>query len=194
VNDNLPHFFTTIKKSPVRFPHEQGILTKTTIHKTTPTDGGVYDNFGLESVFKPDNGGSLSEGIDFLIISNASLSTGVQSYKRAVSAKNLKRLLDISTGQVAALRSRSVMEFIKNTNQGIFIKIGNSAEKIATESKCSEELKRQLVESCLSAEQADKAMNHPTTLRKPNKSDIEMLMRHGYEVADCTYRCYQNKN
>ncbi|HWQ75142.1 MAG TPA: hypothetical protein VN441_07495 [Syntrophomonas sp.] len=156
-------------------------------------DGGVYDNFGLESVFKPDNSGTLSEGLDFLIVSNASASIGYHHRKGELSVENLKRILDISMNQVAALRSRWVMDFIKRTGQGMYIKIGNSADAIATASGCPEELKVQLIERCLTAEQANKAMNYPTTLRKPIEGDCQMLLRHGYEVADCTYHCYQKE-
>ena len=93
--------------------------------------------------------------------------------------------------QVAALRSRNVMDFIKRTGKGMYVKIGNSAEKIALESNCSNELTAQLVNQCLSTEQAIQAMSYPTTLKKPNESDFQILLRHGYEVADCTYRCYK---
>lgn len=154
-------------------------------------DGGVYDNFGLESIFKPENGGTLRDGLDFLIVSNASASIGYHYRKNELSIKNLKRILDISMDQVAALRSRWVMDFIKRTGQGIYIKIGNSANWIATVSGCPEESKALLAERCLSDEQANRAMNYPTTLRKPSDEDIQLLLRHGYEVADCTYRCYQ---
>lgn len=152
-------------------------------------DGGVYDNFGLESVFKPDGGGTLSEGLDYLIVSNASASIGFQDRQSGMPVNKLKRILDISMDQVAALRSRLVMDFINRTGQGIYIKIGNSAEKITTASGCPEDLKAQIVERCLTEEQAKKAMNYATTLKKPTESDFQNIFRHGYEVIDCTYLC-----
>lgn len=156
-------------------------------------DGGVYDNLGLESIFKPDNSGTLSDGLDFMIVSNASASIGVHYRKSELSAHNLKRILDITMDQVTALRSRTVMDFIRSTNQGMYIKIGNSAEKIASTSGCAEEIKRHLIEQCISLEQANKSMYYPTTLTKPLQIDYQLLLRHGFEVADCTYRCYQYK-
>ncbi len=156
-------------------------------------DGGVYDNLGLESIFKPNNGGTLSDGLDFMIVSNASASIGFHHRQYGLSAHNLKRILDITMDQVTALRNRTVMDFISRTNQGMYIKIGNSAEKIASASGCSEELKQHLVEQCLSCEQGYQAMQYPTTLKKPLESDYQLLLQHGFEVADCTYRCYQNK-
>lgn len=154
-------------------------------------DGGVYDNLGLESIFKPKNGGTLSDGLNCIIVSNASPSIDIYNRRSGLSVRNLKRLLDISMDQVGALRSRMVMEFIIRSNQGMFIKIGNSAEKIALESRCQKDLKGDLMEKCLSDEQVTKIMNYPTTLRKPTESNYQLLLRHGYEVADCTYHCYQ---
>lgn len=154
-------------------------------------DGGVYDNLGLESIFKPDNGGILKDGLNCIILSNASPSIDRYYRRVGLSARNLKRLLDISMDQVTALRSRMVMDFITRSNQGMYIKIGNSAEKIATESKCQEDLKYYLIGRCLSNHQVSETMNYPTTLRKPTKTNYQLLLRHGFEVADCTYRCYQ---
>lgn len=104
-------------------------------------DGGVYDNLGLESIFKPDNAGTLSDGLCYMIVSNASASIGPYHRQKGFTYSNLKRLLDISMDQVTALRSRVVMDFIKRTNQGMYLKIGSSAEKITSNSKCSDDLK-----------------------------------------------------
>ena len=49
----------------------------------------------------------------------------------------------------------------------------------------------QIVESCMHEEQVNRAMNYPTTLKKPCDEDFQLLLRHGYEVANCTYLCYQ---
>lgn len=153
-------------------------------------DGGVYDNLGIESVFKPNDGGTLSDGVEFLIVSNASAPIGLQGRKKGSSVKALKRIVDISADQVSAVRTRGVMDFIKRTEQGIYVKIGKSANDIANESNCPNELKAQLVEQCLSSEQVKIALNYPTTLRKPSESDFQILFRHGYETANNTYRCY----
>lgn len=161
-------------------------------HKTIHLwDGGVYDNLGLESIFKPNDAGTLSGGLDFMIVSNASASISPYRRQTGFSYANLKRLLDISMDQVTALRSRMVVDFLKRTNQGMYLKIGNSAEKIAADSKCSDDLKRFLLQACLSTSEAERAMNYKTTLQKPKKSDYQLLLRHGYEVANCIYRCYQ---
>lgn len=154
-------------------------------------DGGVYDNLGLESVFKPDNGGTLSDGIDYLIVSNASGGLGYERRKSELSGKNLKRMLDISMDQVSALRNRSVMNFIKRTGNGMYLNIGNSAEFIAESAGVPPAIKSQLMTECMPDSEALKVQHYPTTLSKPSKFDFELILRHGYEVAKCTDICYK---
>jgi NTE family protein len=155
-------------------------------------DGGVYDNLGLESVFKLENGQNSVKDVDDIIVSNASASIGHQERKTGLSVKNLKRLLDISMDQVVALRTREVMDYITRTGRGMYIKIGNSAEKITTDSGCTDETRGRLIAKCLPAEQARKALYYATTLSKPSSDDMQTLLRHGYEVVKCTYDCYRN--
>lgn len=155
-------------------------------------DGGVYDNLGLESIFKPEKGGTLKDGLNCIIVSNASSPIGIYNRREELSLRNLKRLLNISMNQVESLRTRMVMDFINQTKQGMYIKIGNSAKNIALASNCLEAIKCDLIETCLSDKQVKKMRDYPTTLRRPKKDDYQMLLRHGYEVAECTYRCYQN--
>ena len=81
---------------------------------------------------------------------------------------------------------------LQTSSQGMLIKIGNNADYISRQSKCHKNLHSQLVKQCLPAEAVLRAMNYPTTLRKPNEADANLLLRHGYEVADCTYRCYND--
>ena len=161
---------------------------KQTIHLW---DGGVYDNLGLESIYKLQDNGTLDEDLEFLIVSNASSPLTQQDRPRIRLHKNLSRILDISMSQVAAVRTRSVMDFIIRTQKGMYLKIGNTADYIASQgNKDSKAIQSQLTEHCLSAEQVNKAMNHKTTLWKPSASEYQLLLRHGYEVANCTYQRY----
>ena len=60
-------------------------------------DGGVYDNLGVEALFKP--AGAYRDGFDFLIVSDASA-------RHAAEARKLRaplRLLNIATDQVRGL-------------------------------------------------------------------------------------------
>lgn len=156
-------------------------------------DGGVYDNLGLESVYKLDDGGSLSEGVNYLIVSNASGSSGYKKREKGFSKKNLKRLLDIAMDQVGALRTRDVMDYLKRTNNGLYLKIGNSAKEITEASGISGDLKEELIAQCMSSADAIKVREYPTTLRRPSVSNFDLILRHGYEVAKCTFTCYADK-
>lgn len=155
-------------------------------------DGGVYDNLGLESVYKMDNGGNLSGGVHYLIVSNASGLSGYKKRKNEFSSANLKRLLEVAMDQVGALRNRNVMDYIKRTQNGIYFKIGNSAKFIAEASGIGGELKDQLIAQCMSTDDAIKVRSYPTTLSRPSKSYFDLILQHGYEVANCTYLCYSS--
>ncbi|MDR1352517.1 MAG: patatin-like phospholipase family protein, partial [Treponema sp.] len=110
-------------------------------------DGGVYDNLGLEALYKPDTG--LTRDIDFLVLGNASCPSGYLHRNGFSSAKNLKRLLDISMDQVSALRSRDIGANVLKQNKGLYVNIGNSAEKIAGDAKVDEKTKRWLISACM---------------------------------------------
>jgi NTE family protein len=153
-------------------------------------DGGVYDNLGLESLFKPEKG--LTQDVTYLIVSNASCSSGYMERKTSVSAKNLKRLLDITMDQVAALRSRDVFADILLHNQGLFINIGNPAQKIVDKSTLDAETAKKLVAACMTPEQALRVRDYATTLATPTPDNFRLILRHGYENAMCCYTCWGN--
>lgn len=152
-------------------------------------DGGVYDNLGLESIFRHKKG-KPSDGLEYIIVSNASKPLGELVRQKIRHDKNLQRIVEIAADQVSSLRTQIVMNFIETTKKGMFLKIGNTADYIAVKSKCSDSLRKNLVEQCMPEAKAQRAREYPTELKKPCAKDIDLLIRHGYEVADCTYRCY----
>lgn len=148
-------------------------------------DGGVYDNLGLEALFKPDKG--LDREINYLIVCNASTSLEIANRDRDISAKNLMRLLNIAMDQVNALRSREVFAGVVNNGHGSYIKIGNSAEHIlAGSTLLTEDEKKLLIKECMTPDEAIRAANYATTLRTPTRADFALLLNHGYENAKCT--------
>jgi NTE family protein len=150
-------------------------------------DGGVYDNLGLEALYKPDQG---LVDTDFLVLSNASCPSGYLHRNGFSSAKNLKRLLDIAMDQVAGLRGREVVAQVIKTNHGIYVNIGNSAEKITDDSKADAATRKQLIDRCMSPGDAEKVRNYETTLSSPTKQNYERILQHGYENALCCWTCY----
>jgi NTE family protein len=95
--------------------------------------------------------------------------------------------------QVNALRSRDVFSNVLKQNNGLYVNIGNSAQKIVDDSKIElDELDvgKKLIESCMSAEDALKVRNYATTLDSPTREGFNLILRHGYENAKCVYTCY----
>lgn len=149
-------------------------------------DGGVYDNLGLESVFKMTNGGQLEGDIEYLIISNASGDMEYQTRKPGLTGRSLMHLLSVAMDQVASLRMRSAMSMISQKNNGTIFKIGNDTEYILRKSKLSDKAKKELIQESLSSHEVTKISRYPTTLFRPSESDFDLLLRHGYEVAKYT--------
>ena len=148
-------------------------------------DGGVYDNLGLEALYKIGYG--LDEEIDFLIISNASSAISFKRRKRHFSAANLARLLDIAVAQTIVLRSREVNARIIAGGEGMYIRIGHSTNTIANRAGIRAEEARAIVKSSLSPDDAIRAGEYTTTLKTPPAEDYELIFRHGYENAKATY-------
>jgi NTE family protein len=150
-------------------------------------DGGVYDNMGIESLYKSGKGLIDTE---FLVVSNASASSGYLHRNGLSSAKNLKRLLDITMDQVSGLRSRDIVVNVMKQNNGLYINIGASAEKIVEDSKFNTQIAQELIAACMSAKQAQKVRAYETTLNSPTPENFQLILRHGYENTWCCYQCY----
>ena len=153
-------------------------------------DGGVYDNLGLEALYKIASnsyGGYLAEGINYIMVSNAGTPSG---YKKRIGTSNPKRLLEISMDQVASLRSRSIVSHIKCERNGLFLNIGNSADYILKEAELKLDEKNRIIKESLPVQYANYVRDYNTTLRRPTVSDYYLILRHGYEVAKCTYLTY----
>jgi NTE family protein len=151
-------------------------------------DGGVYDNMGLEALYKSGKG--LTSGVNYLIISNASGPIEYMERKSNLSAKNLKRLLDIAMDQVNALRGRDVFSNVLKQNDGLYVNIGNSAQKIVNDGKIDPGVGKELIASCMTAEEALKVRNYSTTLDSPSQENYNLILRHGYENTKCCYTCF----
>jgi NTE family protein len=148
-------------------------------------DGGVYDNLGLEALYKIGSG--LDSEIDFLMVSNASASISHKERKRNVSASNIMRLLDITTSQIEILRSREVFASVISQGRGMYFKIGADAEKIAQSLGVSRSQAGILIDECLSPSDAKMCGDYPTTLKTPSQEDFDRILRHGCESAKCVH-------
>lgn len=149
-------------------------------------DGGVYDNLGVEPLFK--SGGRYRDEYNFLIVSDASTPLGVE---RPLPFRRARRLINIAADQVRSLRARQLVEhFSSHPDSGAYLKAGNTARYILEQAGVAEEEVAAAVSSCLSEEDAELALGHKTTLRRPSEEQFNRLYRHGWEVADCTLSAY----
>ncbi|WP_044252064.1 patatin-like phospholipase family protein [Rhodopirellula sp. SWK7] len=144
-------------------------------------DGGVYDNLGVESLFKPGDG--LREGTDFLIVCDASrplaAGNGTSSWKPGYLEASM-RLVDVATDQVRSLRARMLIDYFKqNPGSGAYLRLGLKTKGVYARSEIGG--KPVLTES-----EVKKVSQMETTLRRLSHAEFSLLFRHGYEVADAT--------
>ena len=146
-------------------------------------DGGVYDNLGVEPLFKP--GGGFRDGFDFLLVSDGSAPLPLDPPTLLRSLKpghRALRLVDVATEQVRGLRARSVVaEFGRSPDCGVYLRIGNSVKDIFRAVD-----KDAPAGNHLPATNVAWAANFKTTLRRLSRSEFDLLVRHGFEVASAT--------
>lgn len=130
-------------------------------------DGGVYDNLGLEALYKIAENGHLTGELNYLIISNASCPSGSAKREFFSPVKNLKRLLEITMDQVNSLRSRDVQDYFERIKSGSYLRIGTDPSGPLD----------------LPPEAVSFVRRYPTTLSSPTPKNFDLILRHGYEVA-----------
>lgn len=166
-----------------RYEGRKLVPTSTCLKRYDLWDGGVYDNLGVEPLFK--SGGGFREGFDLLLVSDASalLSVEPRTIKRVIKPGNrILRLVNVAKDQVRGLRSRAVVaQFLRTRNSGAYFKIGNTVEQIYSAAGLS------VPEGdYLTAAAVEREATFPTTLRRLTPSEFARLRRHGFEVADAT--------
>ncbi len=144
-------------------------------------DGGVYDNLGVESLFKPSEG--LRDGTDFLIVCDASRPLGSDTRRRRWRPGYLDasmRLVDVATDQVRSLRTRMLMDFFKQTpGSGAYLRLGLRTKRLYDRRPAKGQ-------PALTDDEVRQASGIETTLRRLTHREFSLLFRHGYEVADAT--------
>jgi NTE family protein len=152
-------------------------------------DGGVYDNHGLEALHNFSSG--WREGVDFLVVSDAAGRPEPEKYRRGVRAL-LRISSDIMMNQVRSLRSRAIIERLRNhEDRGAFLQTGNTCEQLLRGAGKTDDIPRYCPE-CLPKEKTDRAANMPTVIRKLTEGEYRLLFRHGFEVADYTLYAYND--
>ena len=150
-------------------------------------DGGVYENLGVESLYKNRN---LQKNLEFLLVSDASGQLGVESRRWSLTFPFFLapyRLINIAMDQTRALRARDLLAtFIEDRSKGRYLYIANSVPQIYQRAK--KEVPPEFQH--LSDDDVKHCSHFPTNLKKLTNSDFDMLVRHGYEVAKATLDAY----
>ena len=99
-------------------------------------DGGVYDNLGVEALFKPRGlGNNFRSDINFLIVSDASAEL---PHAPAILIQRPRRSIEIAVDQVRSLRARMLAEqFSQKPNTGVYLRLGRSATYLLRELGCA---------------------------------------------------------
>ena len=143
----------------------------------------MYDNLGVEALFKPDGG--FRDGFDFLVVSDASapLSLDVGRVKRTLMPwRRALRLVDVATDQVRGLRARSLIsEFRRCPEAGVYVRSGNTVEMVYRAVRREAPAGKHLEEVDVA-----RAGRFKTTLRRLSGEEFDLLRRHGFEVANAT--------
>jgi NTE family protein len=164
------------------------------------TDGGVYDNSGLEAVTKVVNipgYDELIEPAEFLIVSDGGTpanyvfdTSGIPAFADAVL---LYRVDAIARQQVSALRTRSLMtEFIRGSRRGILTGIASSVDNLPTD------MYTQYCETVTDSRRIPDEVLAPlrrirTSLDRFSGIEIEALMYHAYSLTDAFAWCYGDR-
>ena len=152
-------------------------------------DGGIYDNLGVEFLFKPQNENEYREGMNFLIVSDASAGMGIEQSMSPI--KRVMRLVGLASDQTRSLRSRMIIRKLRaESHKGAYIQIGNRMEYILKEAGLDSEVIVERRNSHLPDTDVDAAAATATTLRRLTASEYDRLYRHGWEVADSTLSSY----
>jgi NTE family protein len=150
-------------------------------------DGGVYENLGVERLFRVSQ---FASEIDFLITSDASAPLAVQIGRwshRPPFYRPMLRLADVATEQGRSYRVRALLDYlVKNPNRGAFIKIGNTPRYIFDQAKKKVPLEYPPnLDSII-----DKIWLMETTLRKLSDEEFSDLKSHGYWTAKATFEAW----
>lgn len=167
------------------FEDNQGLLqSKKGVYLS---DGGLYDNLGIEPLFNLEQSSLRYPNTDFLIVSDAG--SGLKRQSLAPVWRPLLRtirLINVINQQVRALRLRSLSAFFKrNAEKGVQISMGISFEQWKKERLSSGKTipKKLSDHPFLSSANVKLAKNTPTSLASLSHEQFERLLRHGYESA-----------
>jgi NTE family protein len=170
------------------------------LERTEPTsstvrlwDGGAYENLGLEAFYKPRQA---LRDCDFLICSDASGPLHPpQTFQGKIAALlhgdlATPRLFDVTSDQIRALRSRMFMgDVTEGRVRGALLRMGNSVREVHVKAGLGVG-DRASYDSYLSDQDVTSALAFPTGLKAVSSEIFDLIVRHGYELADAVLTTY----
>jgi NTE family protein len=139
-------------------------------HTLTLTDGGAYDNIGLEPI----------DGFETVLVSDAGAPFGMQNQAKTDPVGQLARALDIATDQARGLRARYLIELAKLRGQKTaYWGIDTKIEKYPAANKLP----------CDPAK-TDGLKDIRTRLNEFNRTEQETLINWGYALCDAAMRSF----
>ena len=181
-----PLALDTKKFSWFKFKGQKRIDTQPQFKRLHLWDGGIYDNLGVEALFKIQDEDNYQDDFNFLVVSDASSAIETRKYPIRFW-KRAYRLLKVAMDQVRSLRARTLINhFETHINSGVYLKIGNTGRKILAAGGIEKESIDKLTRNSLSLNDAKSAEDFKTTLRKLTVPEYDLLYRHGWEVANFT--------
>jgi NTE family protein len=156
------------------------------------SDGGLYDNLGIEPLFNLEQSSLAYPDTNFLVVSDAG--SGLKRQRLAPVWRPLLRtirLINVINQQVRELRLRTLLAFFnKNPNQGLYIPMGLSFaqwqkdRELKDSSIKDEAISKMLTDyDFLAPAEVWIAKNTPTSLASLSTEQFNRLVRHGYESA-----------
>ncbi len=146
-------------------------------------DGGIYDNLGLEVLYKMGKG--LRSDLDYCLVFDASKPVG-RTYRPRLPfvrfGKQAIRLIDITTDQIRSLRAREAFAFFRERKCGGYLRIGESVRTVFAHLEYKDE--NTLFNSCLNEQDVMAAATFNTTLRAIAPKEFLLMLRHGYETCN----------
>ncbi len=138
------------------------------------TDGGAYDNLGLETVWK---------AYANVLVSDAGAGLDFDPSPPADWGRHSKRVIDVIYRQVTALRKRQVIASFK-------IPVGSSGKRHGTYWGVGSDISHYRLPSSLPApvERASELANISTRLKRLGDEQQERLINWGYAICDTALR------
>jgi NTE family protein len=163
------------------------------------TDGGVYDNMGLEALIKTIGIPGLDETLEpaeFLVVSDGGAPPSLRLRSSGLPAIGeallLYRVDEIAREQVTALRTRSIVgELLAKKRQGLFVSLRSDVAKIGVDAYkryCTRVRQERLVPASLVA----MIQTIRTSLDRFDSAESSALMYHAYMMTDAFLWCYSD--